>query len=211
MGSWAALVVAATSPASFGIIRRGVVGPADRPPAGFAVWRGLVGLAPSGRTARPPLALCAREEVDPRHLTQWIKSAKDIDTLIELHAKHVSSFNHIHTSAAWIAISRHAHGRSKASASRSGYTRYRTLSKRLHDALGPLMYQSSAMARSGELAGRELANVMYGVARSRIPDGPQRSMLLDELAAAAVTRIRDLKPQARVASTCGRHTRSRGV
>ena len=67
--------------------------------------------------------------------------------------------------------------------------------KQLHQELMPLMRQSASMALAGELAGRELANVMYGVARARIPDGPQRKALLDVLARAAASRMRELKPQ----------------
>ena len=134
-------------------------------------------------------------EVDPRHLTQWIKSTRNVRDLLALHAEHKESFNHIHLSAAWIALSRHSAARSRASSSKSGYVRFRPMPKQLHQELMPLMRQSASMALAGELAGRELANVMYGVARARIPDGPQRRALLDVLARAAASRMRELKPQ----------------
>lgn len=57
------------------------------------------------------------------------------------------------------------------------------------------MRQSASMAIGGELTGRELANVCYGVARSRIPESAQRKALMDVLARAAASRMRELKPQ----------------
>ena len=136
------------------------------------------------------------EEVDPRHLTQWIKNAKTVPDLLVLHEKYSAGFNHIHLSASWIALSRHSRARSKASQSaKHGYTRYRAMPERLHQALMPLMRQSAEMALAGDLAGRELANVMYGIARSRIPEGAPRAGLLDVLAVSAESRIRELKPQ----------------
>ena len=65
----------------------------------------------------------------------------------------------------------------------------------LYQSLKPLMRRSAEAALSGQLAGRELANVMYGLARCRIPEGPARPGLLDVLTVAAATRLRELKPQ----------------
>ena len=66
--------------------------------------------------ASPP---AEAEAPDPRYLTQWIKNTKNVKELLELQTKHGRSWNHIHISAAWMALSRHLSGRARASASRA--------------------------------------------------------------------------------------------
>lgn len=136
------------------------------------------------------------QDVDPRYLTQWIKKSYDAKDLMRLYAQHNASFNKIHISATWMTLCKHLNVHARAStSSRSGYTRFRTMPATLQWALLPLMRQTAEMALKGELEGRELANVMYGVARSRVPDNPARAGLFDVLAAAAASKLRDLKPQ----------------
>jgi hypothetical protein len=142
------------------------------------------------------LAMTPPATVDPRLLTQWIKKASSIDELMSVHQEHGRHFNHIHLSAAWMAVSRLTSSRVSASASRSGYTRYRSMSPRVQEQLKPLMGRSARLALAGGLRGRELANVIYGVARSRFPDSPTRSGLLEALAAvAASTRLASMNSQ----------------
>ena len=112
-----------------------------------------------------------------------------------LHAQHGGGFNHIHLSATWMALGRLQTKSARGPSSKKGYTRFRPMPERVIAELHPLMSQTARAAAAGELAGRELANVCYGVARSRIPDGPARAELLEVLAAAAAARVRDLKPQ----------------
>ena len=134
--------------------------------------------------------------VDPRHLTQWITKSSSVTDLVTLHAQHGHDFNDIHLSAAWVALGRLCSDRGSASASKHGYTRFRSMPLRLQSALKPLMGRSARMALAGSLTGRELANVIYGVAKSRLTDGPTRTGLLDALAAVAIsTRLANLKPQ----------------
>ena len=134
-------------------------------------------------------------EIAPRQLTGLIKNTRNVRDLVALHSTHAERFNVIHLSAAWMALGRHMAARSRGSASKSGYVRYRPMPASLHQELMPLMRQSASMAIDGELTGRELANVCYGVARSRIPESVQRKALLDVLARAAASRMRELKPQ----------------
>ena len=108
--------------------------------------------------------------IDPRHMTQWIKNTRSVEELLALHEAHYGSLNDIHISAAWTTLSRHLATNARASKSRAGYTRYRPIPASMYATLLPLMRQTAAMALAGDLTGRELANVMYGVARSRLPE-----------------------------------------
>ncbi len=142
------------------------------------------------------LTWIAPSTVDPRHLTQWIKKTNSIDELVSLHRQHGPYFNHIHLSAAWMALGRLTSLHGSASASRSGYTRYRPMPPQVQEQLKPLMGRSARLALSGALRGRELANVIYGVARSRFPESATRSGLLEALAAvAASTRLDSMNSQ----------------
>ena len=132
---------------------------------------------------------------DPRHLTQWIKKASGVREIIELHAAHGASFNSIHLSASWMAVSRLSRQRARGSESRGGYTRYRVMPARLQNELKPLLGRTTRNALSGQLGGRELANVLYAVARSRMPPGDARSGLFDALAHVASPQLSALKPQ----------------
>lgn len=140
-------------------------------------------------------AAAAEEPFNPRHLTQRIKQSKSMKELVQLLDTYGASFNHIHLSASWMAVSRLLNARSRASASKKGYTRFRAMSPSLYESLLPFMRRSAQMALAGDLTGRELANVVYGVSRSRIPESPPRSALLDILALATATRLYELKPQ----------------
>lgn len=162
-------------------------------------------LAPRVFVRRDPVAVIMQSSAvapaaveppfNPRHLTQMIKHSKSMKELVQLHEAHGASFNHIHVSASWITVGRLLNARSRASASKKGYTRFRAMPPSLYEALLPFMRRSAQMALAGDLTGRELANVVYGVGRSRIPEGAPRSALLDILALAAATRLYELKPQ----------------
>ena len=63
---------------------------------------------------RSSLSAVERAKADPRFLTQWIKNTRGAYDIIKLHAKHSTSFNAIHLSATWMALSRHLNTRARA-------------------------------------------------------------------------------------------------
>jgi len=133
---------------------------------------------------------------DPRQLTKWVSTARDTRELLELHKRHHAAFNHIHISAAWMALGRLSQSKARAgSRSKSGYVRYRPMPPKVHELLLPLMRQTMEMATEGQLGGRELANVLYGAARARISPGADKDILFAVLTSATATRVHELKPQ----------------
>ena len=107
-------------------------GPCRLPPTSstaafqFPMARRLTQAAPSGRTTsmssgcgmvgarqtarrqpeRGPRITGMRSGPSPAELTQRVKKAESIESLIDTHREHGSQFNHIHLSACWISVAR---------------------------------------------------------------------------------------------------------
>ena len=146
------------------------------------LWRSptssRAGAHPRVHSGSAALLMSTNDDINPRHITQWIKNADSVAELLNLHRQYGDRYNHIHISATWMGVGKMLSAASKASEGR-GYTRYRSVPQHLVRGLKPLQRRSAELALSGELGAREVANICYGIARSRIPDGPARTGLLN--------------------------------
>ena len=124
--------------------------------------------------------MAAYEPTHPAQLTQRLKNAPSIKSVLELHRTSDHRYNQIHLSATWIALAKHAAGR--------------PMPPRLLADLAPLLEHSRSMVAAGAVEQRQLSNVVYGIARCGIASGDAPEVF-NELAAAAEAIAPGCSPQ----------------
>ena len=127
------------------------------------------------------------DRTHPAALTQRIKEAATIEVLLCMHHAHESHLNDIHLSACWSSLGQLA---TQGPAERCWL-------QRNAEVLQPLVQHTVRAAETGEIGARQLANVAYGMARSRRGGllGVPFRVLFAALAKAAERKVSELNPQ----------------
>jgi len=119
-------------------------------------------------------------QLSPRQLTDIIKSANDVRSLLKIYAQHHDEFNHIHLGAFWNRLGRHA-GKERAWLRSS------------HEELQLL--RDGTLQQLPQLNARALANVAHGIAKVGIGNSAMWSEVWVAISGNAEERLHEFNPQ----------------